>query len=59
MMVNEELVIGKYLELKEKGETEGFLDEKHFGAIKLFINKKPDLFIYTGQIDEDIIFIGA
>ena len=59
MLIHEELIKGKYLNLKNRGETEGFLDEKHFGEIKLFINKKPESVLFPFKIDDDIVYIGS
>ncbi len=47
------------MELKNQGETEGFLDEKHFGEMKTFINKKPQNVFLQFNFDDDIVYIGS
>jgi hypothetical protein len=59
MNLNEGLLRERYLELKESGQTEGFLDEKHFGMIKIYINKEPDKIMLIITIGEDRIYLGS
>ena len=52
-------VIQRYLEMKSQGETEGFVNEKHLGQLKLFINKKPESVLLHIKIEDDVIYIGT
>lgn len=45
----EETVILKALELVKEGKTEGEVDNKHFGQLGIFIDRKPDLVMLTYQ----------
>lgn len=59
-MFNEELIRSKYQEMKRLGKTEDFLDEKAFGGIKVFVNKKPMFSLGSYPISEtEILYVGS
>ena len=60
MNINDELIRGKYLEMKSLGLTEDFLDKKAFGALKIFINSKPKTLLFSCKLNNtDIIYVGV
>lgn len=60
MNINEELVLVKYQEMKLIGITEDFLNKEAFGDLKIFINKKPGMVLFSFQIDDlEKLYIGA
>ncbi|HNX54548.1 MAG TPA: hypothetical protein PKO30_03100 [Prolixibacteraceae bacterium] len=58
-MVNRELIEGKYLEMKQRGVSEDYLDKEAFGQLKLFINEEPECYLLSIKIEEDILFVGG
>lgn len=49
----EEMIFKRAIELDAQGLTEGILDEKTLGGLKIFIDKKPLFCLYKVQIKED------
>ena len=60
MKINEELIKAKYQEMKRLGISEDFLNEEAFGELKIFINKKPELLLFSFTIDKsENVYIGS
>ena len=62
----EELIFKRAMELDSQGLTEGILDEKTLGGLKVFIDKMPLFCLYKAKIKNDaevlagkIICVGA
>ena len=56
----EDLVARRYVEMRENGLTEDFLDKNTLGNIKLFINTKPLIVLSSFVIEEsDTVYIGS
>jgi len=50
----------KYQEMKGFGIIEDFLDEKAFGELKIFINKKPKILLFSCKLDDsEIVYVGS
>lgn len=58
-MVIAEQILEKYYKMKSLGIDEDFYDLGHFGKMKIFINKKPDIVLFSITIDNDIVYFGA
>ena len=58
-MINEEIVKKKYQEMKDLNNVEDFLDEKSFGEIKIYINIKPKMVLFSLPIDPDVVYVGS
>lgn len=58
-MVNRELIEEKFLEMKKQNITVDFLDQNVFGGIRVYINVEPEDELFSIQINEDTVYIGA
>jgi len=58
-MVIAEQILEKYYKMKSLGIDEDFYDLEHFGEIKIFINKKPKIVLFSINIDNDIVYFGT
>jgi hypothetical protein len=57
-MINTGLIEEKYKEMKERGIAEDFLDTA-FGQLKIFINHKPEITMFSIQIGVDWVYVGS
>ena len=54
----EKMVEKRYKEMKEKNISVGILAE-NFGKLKVFINEKPESFLFSTTIDSDEVYVGG
>jgi hypothetical protein len=59
MRINEGLLKDRIQELKEAGLKEGYLDEEHFGLIKIYISKEPAQIMLVLALGEEKIYVGS
>jgi len=57
-MINTALIEEKYKEMNERGIDEDFLDPA-FGQLKIFINHKPEVAMFSVQLEVDRVYIGS